>query len=198
MYQAFLTDIASHGFFVITPGEPAKLSPERSTADWQIESIRQARAWKAPPFAIDGSRAAIGGHSCGGGETLRNLVDSDGEEITTGIILNSAGDPESFSDLNIPTLWVHGGQTDVEDAQDRNFEFVSYFRPDLPVVELGLQTGHLGSFWSPRGGIYSETVTRWLSYQLKNSKEDKDWFLGGKKSEAAKRGWSSVQTNALE
>jgi len=207
MYQGFLNEIASHGYLVITPGEPNTLAKGMTTAEWQIESIRQARSWTAPgmatwagpPFSLDGTKVAIGGHSCGGSETLRNLADPDvAEEITTGIIMNSAGSSASFDDVTIPTLWIHGGQTDVEDAQDSNFDYVASSRPELPVVELGLQTGHLGSFWSPRGGIYAETVRRWLAYQLKNSKEDKDWFIGGNSSAAAKRGWSSIQTNAFE
>jgi len=207
MYQQFLQDVASHGYLVITPGQPSSLSKTSSNAQWQLDSITQARAWAGiqgpengllTPFTIDTSKAAIGGHSCGGSETVRNLAVADDEGITTGIVMNSAGSSAAFVDVNVPMLWIHGGQTDVEDAQDRNFDFVASERPDLPVVELGLQTGHLGSFWSPRGGIYAESVRRWLDFQLKGNQEEKAWFLGGNSSAAFKRGWSSVQTNALE
>lgn len=207
MYQGFLQDIASHGYLVIVPGQPNSLSPTRSSAEWQIESIKQARVWAGrlqsssgspASFTIDDKKVAIGGHSCGGSETVRNLAEAEDEGITTGIIMNSAGSSESFADVTVPMLWIHGGQNDVEDAQDSNFEFVLNERPDLPVVELGLQTGHLGSFWSPRGGLYAESVRRWLNFQLKGSQEDKAWFLGGNSSSAFKRGWSAVQTNALE
>jgi hypothetical protein len=196
MYQAFLQEVASHGYLVIAPGARDKLDQGRSTADWQLDTISQARGWANAPFSIDRTKVAVGGHSCGGGETFRNLARVDPSEVTTGLIFNSASPPEVLDDISVPMLWVHGGQTDTEDRISANLDYVSKSRPELPVALVGLQTGHLGSFWWPRGGIYAETAVKWLNGQLKNVTEDKNFFYGEKKSGAAKRGWA-VDSNNL-
>jgi hypothetical protein len=51
------------------------------------------------------------------------------------------------------------------------------------------ETGHLGSFYTPRGGIYAETSLHWLNWLLKDQAEEKKFFMGGDDSPATKRGW---------
>jgi len=196
MYQGFLQEIASHGYLVVVPGPPNALAKGMTTADWQLDSIAQARGWASAPFTIDREKVAIGGHSCGGGETIRNLARVDPGQVTTGLVMNSAGRSTQFDDVNVPMLWVHGGQTDTEDAASANFDYIIENRPELPVALVGFQTGHLGSYWRPRGGLYAETVVHWLNGQLKDDVNEKAWFVGGNYSAAAKRGWT-IDTNAL-
>jgi hypothetical protein len=196
MYQAFLQEVASHGYLVVAPGPRDKLGNGRSTAAWQVASIAQAKNWTSAPFTIDRTKIAVGGHSCGGGETFRNLASFDPGEVTTGLIFNSASSDEVLNEIAAPMLWVHGGQTDTEDRISANLDFVARSRPELPVALVGLQTGHLGSFWWPRGGIYAETAVKWLNGHLKNITEDKQYFYGEKKSGAATRGWA-VDSNNL-
>lgn len=206
MYEAFLSEIASHGYLVVAPGPPNSLIGQH-TADWQTKSIALAKSWRrGAPFAIDADMVAVAGHSCGGGETMRNLAADPENIITTGIILNAAGGSPAavLGKVTAPMLWVNGGKNDlnVEAAMDANLAWVKRNRPTLPVFEVGLQTGHLGSFWSPRGGIYAETVVRWLDWHLKEDWRAEAWFSGGEgaqdlESPAAQRGWK-VQTNAID
>lgn len=196
MYQGFLQEIASHGYLVVVPGRPNELGKKGTTADWQLESIAQARAWTTAPFEVDKTKVAIAGHSCGGSETLRNLGRTTSDQVTTGIVMNSAGQSEAYEDIDVPILLVHGGQTDTENRADANFDWVSENKEDTPIAEIGLQTGHLGSYWRPRGGIYAETVVRWLNWNLKGNANEKLYFSGGKESPAAKRGWQ-IKTNNI-
>jgi hypothetical protein len=198
MYQGFLQEIASHGYLIVVPGPPNELVKGMTNADWQLDSIAMARGWASAPFTINREKVAIGGHSCGGGETIRNLARVDAGQVTTGIIMNSAGSSETFDDVNVPMLWVHGGQTDTEDRAEANFDYVVENRPELPVALVGLQTGHLGSYWWPRGGIYAETVVHWLNGQLKDEAKEKAWFIGGNSSAAATRGWTVETSNIGE
>jgi hypothetical protein len=102
MYQAFLQEIASHGYFVIARGEPTKLDPGRTNAEWQMERVRMARNMANAPVTVDKSKVAIGGHSCGGGETVCNLASAEEGEITTGLIFNSGGQESMFEEVLAP------------------------------------------------------------------------------------------------
>lgn len=195
MYQAFLSEIAAHGYLVIAPGPPNNMTG-RSNAGWQTASIAQAKQWDRAPFTVAADKVAVAGHSCGGGETTRNLAADTAGVIRTGILMNSPGGSSAFSRVSAPMLWVHGGKVDTEAAMDANFAWVQQNRPDLAVVEVGLQTGHLGSFWSARGGIYAETVVHWLDWLLKDDTAAGAWFTGGVQSAAAQRGWK-FQANAI-
>jgi Chlorophyllase enzyme len=194
MYQGFLQELASHGYLVVAPGPANALAWGRTDADSQANSVAMARAWTSAPFNLDKTKVAIAGHSCGGQETLRNLARADPGQYTTGILLNSAGWKHTLDRVHTPMLWINGGKTDVQKAQQRNFDHVADWNSDLPVAMVGLQTGHLGSFWTPRGGIYAETLLHWLNWQLRGNLEGKAWFSGTDVSPAYARGWE-IQTN---
>jgi len=198
MYQAFLHEIASHGFLVIANGPRDALDPGRSTADRQIDSVKYARKWANAPFTVDKDKIAFGGHSCGGGETSRNLAQLNRGQVTTGLIFNSVGQNEDLRRTNVPLLLVHGGKTDTEARATEAFNYVQRANSDLPIALVGLQTGHLGSFWWPRGGIYAETAVKWLNGYLKNNRTDKAFFEGGRRSPAATRGWAISSNNLNE
>jgi hypothetical protein len=208
MYQPFLEEIASHGYLVITPGSPNTLSSKKSDKEWQKGSVMQTRSWAklpathelAAPFEIDTRKVALGGHACGGVETFKNLADLDAIGYATGVIINSFTDPYKLRQIGSPMLWIHGGHRDVQDDQEANFKFVALTKPELPVVQLGLQTGHKGSFSSKRGGIYAETVKKWLDYQLKGNLADRQWFLpmGWNASAASLRGWKDINVNGMK
>jgi len=199
MYQEFLREIASHGYLVVAPGAPNNVTAGRTSQAFQQESVQLARAFgNSAPFSVDTSKVALAGHSCGGGETLRNLATVDTEaQVATGLIFNSGGSQQQIREVVSPMLWVHGGLNDTQETMERNLEYVERERPDLRVALVGLQTGHLGSFWSPRGGIYAETAVKWLDATLKNDLTSQDYFVGGPNSPAAKRGWE-VDSNGFD
>lgn len=190
MYSAFLTEIASQGYLVVAPGAPNILDKNMTTAKWQTESIDYALNWKEAPFVVNKEAIAVGGHSCGGMESLRNLANDSNKLIKTGLILNSGGKSEVYNNITAPLLFIHGGDKDIAKVADGNFKYITENLPKLVAFKAVLETGHLGSYWSrPRGGIYAETSVRWLDWQLKGDKEAGKWFEGGVQCGAAKRGW---------
>jgi len=200
MYSGFLTEIASHGYLVIVPGPPNQLiKNSMTTAKWQTDSIDYALNWKESPFKINKEAIAVGGHSCGGIESLRNLSKDPTNQIKAALILNSGATDELYDTITSPLLIIHGGDTDVAAPVEDNFNYITRNLPELPVFKAVLETGHLGSFWSPRGGIYAETSVKWLNWHLKGKKDlqGKQWFSGAEESPAAKRGWK-VEVNAIE
>jgi hypothetical protein len=197
MYAAFLTEIASHGYLVITPGPPNQLLKGMTTAKWQTDSIDYALNWKEAPFRIDRQAIAIGGHSCGGIESLKNVANDPSSLIKTALILNSASSDTTFDSITSPLLIIHGGETDIALPVEDNFRYIKENVPDLVAFKAVLQTGHLGSFWSSRGGIYAETSVRWLDWHLKGERGGRKWFQGAEESGAAKRGWK-VESLGIE
>jgi hypothetical protein len=194
MYAAFLTEIASQGYLVVAPGAPNILDKGMTTAKWQLDSIDYAIKWKEAPFKINRNAIAVGGHSCGGIESLRNLAQDANNIIKTALILNSGAADATYDNITAPLLFIHGGEKDVAKGADDNFNYIVDSLPELVAFKAVLETGHLGSFWSPRGGIYAETSVKWLDWQLKGSKTAQKWFEGGLQSGAAKRGWKVEST----
>jgi hypothetical protein len=196
MYSVFLTEIASQGYFVIAPGQPY-VQASGTTRIWQMESIDWASNWKNAPFTVDKTKIAVAGHSCGGGETAANLALDTNHRLTTGLIMNSgSAQPDNLVKITAPILWVNGGAPDNEARSESNYNLIVKTNPTVPIFKAVLDTGHLGSYWSPRGGIYAETAVRWLDWHLKGKAEAKKWFVGGDKSPGALRGWR-VASNAI-
>jgi hypothetical protein len=196
MYGAFLTEIASQGYLVVAPGAPNILEKGSTDATWQLDSIDYAINWENAPFKINKKAIAIGGHSCGGMESLQNLAKDENNLIKTALILNSGGADATYDKITASLLIIHGGEKDIAKGADDNFNYIVENLPELVTFKAVLETGHLGSFWSPRGGIYAETSVKWLDWQLKRSKEAQKWFEDGLQSGAAKRGWK-VESNGI-
>lgn len=195
MYAGFLTEIASQGYFVVAPGAPNILDKKMTNAKWQLDSIDYALNWKEAPFKINKEAIAVGGHSCGGAESLRNLANDDENLIKTGLILNSGAATSTYDTITAPLLIIHGGEKDTARGAEQNFEYIAENLPQLVAFKAVLETGHLGSYWRrPRGGIYAETSVKWMDWQLKGDKAAQKWFKGGAESEAAKRGWKVEST----
>jgi hypothetical protein len=110
-YAAFLREIASHGYFVVSVGVPRAErafdpSPPRPAAaappptvlppdETQAEQLLEALDWAARETAraggdfagrVDASRVAVGGHSCGG---LQALAVAHDARIDTTLVLAS-------------------------------------------------------------------------------------------------------------
>ncbi len=130
MYAAFLREIASHGFFVISLGYPREEGRERREpaaqppapaaapvpnslppAATHASQIYDAINWadaetnrQGSPFfhKIDTSRIAVAGHSCGGLQAIRVSPDP---RISTTLVMNSGvfngAPPGGIDELNV-------------------------------------------------------------------------------------------------
>jgi putative CocE/NonD family hydrolase len=228
-HGTFLRQIASQGYFVIAAGRPrtevtqpvaapvpavataaAQVPPPRREPDeTQASQLLDAIDWAERENARDGSpfhghidieRIAVGGHSCGG---LQTLAISGDPRVDTSLILNSgiyvapggrSGlriGKDALKSLHAPVLYLSGGPGDIAhpNAEDdvARIDHVPVFFGALPV-------GHSGTFWSqPDGGEWARVATRWLDWQLGRS-ADASWdFAGPECRLCTDRRWSVVQ-----
>jgi hypothetical protein len=201
MYKDFLTEIASHGYLVIAHGSinqkyNTKGGNPSYPASWLVESVDMAARWKDSPIKLDLANVALGGHSCGAGQAAANIAKDGGKRFKTGLVLNSqSANANDMAKSKVPLLFINGGQPDNPLAADQKYATVLKENPTLPIYKAVLETGHLGSYWSPRGGIHAETVVRWLDWHLKGNETAHAWFVGDDKSPGALRGWKVQSRN---
>jgi len=166
-----------------TPDEtqPAQLL---EAIDWATRETTRAGS----PFqgAIDITRIAVGGHSCGG---LQALSISHDPRIDTTLVLDSgiyvrregarSGVPiekSQLSRLHAPTLYLDGGPEDI--AHPNASDDVARIN-HVPVFFASLPVGHGGTFWTERnGGEWARVTARWLDWTLK-ADADASWDFAG-------------------
>jgi len=197
-HAAYLREIASHGYFVVSlgvPGGPATPPPADDSRDaTQAEQMIEAIDWATAETAraggdfegrIDVSRIAVGGHSCGG---LQALAVSHDPRVDTTLVLNSgiyitpgtgrsrvAVDKSQLERLHGPMLYLTGGPADI--AHENSVDDVERI-DQVPVFFGSLPVGHGGTFSERDGGDWARVSTRWLDWQLK-ADADASWDFSG-------------------
>lgn len=207
-YAAFLSEIASHGYFVVAVGnddidylQPEGLEiladgrPIRTEAsaltkavDWAIAENGRAGS----PYAgkLDTKKIAFMGHACGGVQAME--ASSDPRTVTT-VLLNAAAtftlDPSAAHKAAIASFEGLRDDSDVLEVGDANFAKAqaagwSMFRAAL----VGLS--HDGAYAGP-DRRWSKAVIAWLDWQLKG---DGDAALT--LSRLGRDGWSRIDNTA--
>jgi hypothetical protein len=115
-FSKFLTEIASHGYFIIANGKPgAGMSSTTKASDLPdaIEWV-YANSGKGPYTTVDKTRLAAAGQSCGGIQAYSASLDP---RVTLTAIFNSGlinrGNTVLFEKLHAPVGWFLGGPTDI-------------------------------------------------------------------------------------
>jgi hypothetical protein len=115
-FSKFLTEIASHGYFIIANGKPGAAMGSTTSAKDLPDAIDwvYANAGKGPYATVDKTRLAAAGQSCGGIQAYSASLDS--RVTLTGIFnsgLISQGNTVLFEKLHAPIGWFLGGPTDI-------------------------------------------------------------------------------------
>ena len=197
-----LLEVASHGYLAIAPGGiysgPGIAMTVESIAkhnsktthtqlgeaiDWAIaENERRG----SPLFGrIDTSRIAVSGYSCGGVQALKYAGDP---RVTALVIMNSGildaktpqmgemkADKSLLGKINVPTLYVLGGPTDI--AYPNGMDDFARLNA-IPSAVINIDVGHKGTYGAPNGGAAAQAVVAWLDWQLRGSKAASTWFVG--------------------
>jgi hypothetical protein len=192
-----LTLIAARGFILIADGSPEAPPstpggvPEPSRIIDAIDWVTQDKAARRQfNNRADRSKIAVMGHSCGGIEALVAGADARVRSVAS---LNSGlfPDPNPFGGygrewlarLHTPTLFMHGGPTDV--AYQNSID--NYNLVTVPALLVGNpQGGHSGFWFGLRNGqqdatMIEEAVTvavQWLDFTLNGNRTARDYFLG--------------------
>lgn len=174
-----MTEIASHGYFVIADGTPngrgnipmatgsmAAMGAQLiGYIDWAVaENERPSSAYYQ---SLDTEKISSNGFSCGGLMAIGTVADP---RITTWGVTSSgmARVNDDFYDLvRTPVLFVEGGPGDVAYAGGvRGYENIS--RLDVPVMWFDKDIGHGGDLFQPDGGQFTKIILAWLNWWLKD------------------------------
>lgn len=174
-----MTEIASHGYFVIADGTPngrgnipmatgsmaAMGSQLIGYIDWAVaENERPSSAYYQ---SLDTAKISSNGFSCGGLMAIGTVADP---RITTWGVTSSgmARVNDDFYDLvRTPVLFVEGGPGDVAYAGGmRGYENISQL--DVPVMWFDKDIGHGGDLFQPDGGQFTKIILAWLNWWLKD------------------------------
>jgi hypothetical protein len=208
-YAAFLSEIASHGYFVVAVGnddidypQPDGLEiladgrPIRTQAsalmkavDWAI--AENGRAGSPYEGKLDTRKIAYMGHACGGQQAMAASSDP---RTTTTVVLNASAsfrpDPSEAHKASIAqfeSLQDNGGVLDVGDAN-----FATARAAGWPMYKAALNgTSHGGAF-PGQDRRWSKAVIAWLDWQLKGDSNAATVLHGSWRD-----GWSRIDATGL-
>lgn len=189
-----LSEIASHGYFVVADGTPGPggrgggggmaqgdMTPMGVPLIGYIDWALAENDDPASPYyqSLDAERISSNGFSCGGLMAIGTVADS---RITTWGVTSSgmARVNDDFYDLvRTPVLFVEGGPGDVAyQGGVTGYENISQL--DVPVMWFDKDIGHGGDLGQANGGEFTQIILAWLNWWLKDdeSASGKGFLVG--------------------
>lgn len=175
-----MSEIASHGYFVIADGTPGRgganipmaqgdMSGMGAQLIGYIDWATAENGDSSSPYyrSLDTNRIAANGFSCGGLMAIGTVGDP---RITTWGVTSSgmARVNDDFYDLvRTPVLFVEGGPGDVAyEGGKLGYEHISQL--DVPVMWFDKDIGHGGDLGQANGGQFTKIILAWLNWWLKD------------------------------
>ena len=207
----FLSEIASHGFFIIAVGpipvegeeERAKSTSSKLTdaIDWAFEQDKNT----SQPYyqTLNLKKIAVSGMSCGGLQALE--VSSDPRVSALGVfnsgIFNTPGNgisnmpnltKENLKLIHTPVIYMLGGEKDIayKNGMD-DYANINH----VPIFLANLNVGHGGTYRQAHGGEFARVATDWYKWQLKDDKKAASIFKGDLSKFPYAQGWKVERKN---
>lgn len=179
--QAAMSEIASHGYFVVADGTPtaegrgqspgmgngdmaAQGKPLLGYIDWAIAENGRS----ASPYynSLDTTKIAANGFSCGGLMAIGTV----GDKRITAWGVTSSGMKRVSEDfyklVHTPVLFIEGGTGDVA-YEGGQMGYAAISKLGVPVMWFDKALGHGGDLSKPNGGDFTKIHLAWLNWQLK-------------------------------
>lgn len=201
----FLGELASHGYLVISDGEPngsgsrsmvddykAMGKPLIESLDWAIKENGRACSQYYQSLAAD--KIAVMGWSCGG---LMAEGAAGDPRVTTAVIWSSGminPDQKILDALHAPIAFILGGPDDVAYPNGtRDYRNTSR----VPAVLASTNVGHGGTYGQDNGGVFGKVGVAWLGWQLKGDMgaTGKGMFVGASCGLCTDRAWTIESKN---
>ncbi|MGV3705622.1 MAG: alpha/beta hydrolase family protein [Arcticibacter sp.] len=207
----FLSEVSSHGFFVVAIG-PMPAEGEKGSGRSKSSQLTDAIDWaiaqnsdKNSPYynKLDVKKIAVSGMSCGGLQTLE--VSSDPRVSTVVVcnsgIFNTPGNginnmpsltKNNLQKIHTPTLYLLGGEKDIAYANGMDdYKQINH----VPVFVANMDVGHGGTYMQHHGGEFAKVATAWYKWQLKGDKEAGKLFSGNPAGLAQNSQWRFEKKN---
>ncbi|KAK0611306.1 hypothetical protein B0T14DRAFT_594434 [Immersiella caudata] len=199
VFDAFLTEVASHGILILSNGTPNGASNPNGIAETQNPNTtlhRTAMDWVTKNAGtgkyagVDASRLAVAGQSCGGMQAL--FVSPDPRVTAIGIfnsgVINAA-DPLP-SKTTKPIFYFLGGPTDI--AYTNGERDYTVLPASTPKWKGNLAVGHMGTFSQANGGKFGVAGSNWAKWLLRGNVTAAAYFTGSGPGTAQGDGWATV------
>ncbi|KAK4171783.1 hypothetical protein QBC36DRAFT_365217 [Triangularia setosa] len=191
----FLTQIASHGVFVISSGSPGGQGSTNAqmmtrAIDWVTRSTTKERyPW------LETSRISVSGMSCGGVEAYTAGV-NDNRVTTIGIynsgLLSEQESRNVVPKINKPIFYFMGGLSDIAfNNGERDYRLLPQ---STPTWKGNLNVGHGGTYGDQNGGKFGVAAVRYYQWALRGNATAANFFTNNQ--EANRDGWS-VESRSL-
>jgi len=179
MYANFLTEIASHGYLVITTGVPdsitggTKVSDMTRNIDWVVNSNATQKYG-----TIDKANIIAAGHSCGGLEALSGTYRDPRVKMT---MLFNSGIPhedtrEKLTMLNKPIAYFDGAPKVDFVYTNGHLDFENMPK-QVPVLFASLKgVSHLGTFFVDKGGKQASAAVDFLEWKTRGDEKKRALF----------------------
>ncbi|GES60162.1 hypothetical protein ATEIFO6365_0002049400 [Aspergillus terreus] len=199
-FANFLTNVASYGFVVLASGPPGGASGSTS---WEMMadavSWISAQAGAGRYAAVDASRIAVAGQSCGGLEAYKMRSDDrvsflglfnsgflDEAPASGGaVVIPDVESPDTISEVHKPVFYFIGGPTDIAYANgERDYHALE----GVPKWIGNYPSGHGGTYDQVDGGAFGVAAVKWLQWTLKRDSAAARFFTKGGAESA---GWET-------
>ncbi|KAH7355684.1 hypothetical protein BKA66DRAFT_597520 [Pyrenochaeta sp. MPI-SDFR-AT-0127] len=201
-FQAFLTEIASHGILVIANGTPNGKDNPNGIGETNSPSgalHKAALDWIGKEAGVKGGkyenvikeRVAVAGQSCGGMQAFQLFDDA---RVTTIGIFNSGevavtGKPAKVTK---PIFYFLGGSTDIAYTNKKGERDYSLLPTTTPRWKGNLALGHMGDYDKTNGGKFGVAAVAWVKYLLRGDSTAAAFFTGTGAGTAKGGGWETV------
>ncbi|KXJ93682.1 hypothetical protein Micbo1qcDRAFT_201646 [Microdochium bolleyi] len=187
--RGFLSEIASHGYLVISQGRPG--GSGSSTQDQMRAAIAWAAAGTGGSYNVNTAQIMTAGFSCGGTEAYIGITD---DRVKTIGILNSGllSNYDQAGSIRKPIVFLLGGPSDI--AYSNGERDYSRLPGGTPAWKGNLnRVGHGGTYYETDGGLWAKTLVNWLNWVFKGQAAGKSFLTG-----AQGQGFDSVVYKSLD
>jgi len=196
LFTNLLTEIASHGYFVVTTGQSDAIIGSTSVSD-TTRNIDWAVSEAAKKYGnIDTSSIVVAGHSCGGLEAMSASYKDPRVKLT--MHFNSGiADPAKrtkLGELRAPIAYFYGGVGD-RAYPDAQADF-SQMPSNVPVLSASLpDVNTFGTLFVEHAGRMGKAAVEFLDWKVKGDKTKAGLFcsqdVGGKGPNTQSKAWVS-------